>query len=35
MGNAFKTVIIDEASQSLEPECWNAILKSDPGDTGR
>ncbi len=25
----FKTVIIDEASQSLEPECWNAILKSD------
>lgn len=25
----FKTVIIDEASQALEPECWNAILKAD------
>lgn len=25
----FKTVIIDEASQSLEAECWNAILKAD------
>src|SRR5690606_11355302 len=23
----FNTVIIDEASQTLEPECWNAILK--------
>jgi predicted DNA helicase len=25
----FKTVIIDEASQALEPECWNAMLKAD------
>lgn len=25
----FNSVIIDEASQSLEPECWNAILKAD------
>ncbi|MBP6238940.1 MAG: AAA family ATPase [Saprospiraceae bacterium] len=25
----FKTVIIDEASQSLEAECWNAMLKAD------
>jgi ATP-dependent RNA/DNA helicase IGHMBP2 len=25
----FKTVIIDEASQALEPECWNAILKAE------
>ena len=25
----FHTVIIDEASQALEPECWNAILKAD------
>ncbi len=25
----FSTVIIDEASQSLEAECWNAILKAD------
>lgn len=25
----FYTVIIDEASQALEPECWNAILKAD------
>lgn len=25
----FNTVVIDEASQSLEPECWNAILKAD------
>jgi len=25
----FKTCIIDEASQALEPECWNAILKSE------
>ncbi|MBK9257071.1 MAG: AAA family ATPase [Saprospiraceae bacterium] len=24
----FKTVIIDEASQAMEPECWNAILKA-------
>ncbi len=24
----FDTAIIDEASQSLEPECWNAILRS-------
>ncbi len=24
----FDTVIIDEASQGLEPECWNVILKS-------
>lgn len=23
----FQTVVIDEASQALEPECWNAILK--------
>lgn len=25
----FKTVLIDEASQALEAECWNAILKAD------
>ncbi len=25
----FKTVIIDEASQTLEPECWTAILKAE------
>ena len=25
---SFDTVIIDEASQALEPECWNAILKA-------
>lgn len=25
----FGTVIIDEASQALEPECWNAILKAE------
>ena len=25
----YKTAIIDEASQALEPECWNAILKAD------
>jgi ATP-dependent RNA/DNA helicase IGHMBP2 len=25
----FTTVIIDEASQALEPECWNAILKAE------
>lgn len=24
----FHTVIIDEASQCLEPECWNAIIKA-------
>jgi superfamily I DNA and/or RNA helicase len=28
-GMHFQTVIIDEASQALEPECWNAILKAD------
>lgn len=27
-GIAFDTVIIDEASQCNEPECWNAILKA-------
>jgi len=25
----FDTVIIDEASQALEPECWNAMLRAD------
>lgn len=25
----FNTCIIDEASQALEPECWNAILKAN------
>lgn len=25
----FPTLIIDEASQALEPECWNAMLKAD------
>ncbi len=25
----FKTCIIDEASQTLEPECWNAMLKAE------
>ena len=25
----FETVIIDEASQALEPECWNAIQKAE------
>jgi len=25
----FETVIIDEASQALEPECWSAILKAN------
>jgi ATP-dependent RNA/DNA helicase IGHMBP2 len=25
----FKSLIIDEASQALEPECWNAMLKAD------
>ena len=24
----YNTVVIDEASQALEPECWNAILKA-------
>ena len=24
----FNTLLIDEASQALEPECWNAMLKS-------
>jgi len=28
-GRKFKTLIIDEASQALEPECWNAILKAE------
>jgi len=27
-GIKFETVIIDEASQCMEPECWNAILKA-------
>lgn len=27
-GLIFDTVIIDEASQCMEPECWNAILKA-------
>lgn len=25
----FRTLIIDEASQALEPECWNAMLKAE------
>lgn len=25
----FDTVIIDEASQALEPECWNAMIRAD------
>ncbi|MEM9545290.1 MAG: AAA domain-containing protein [Bacteroidota bacterium] len=25
----FETVIIDEASQCMEPECWNAMLKAN------
>jgi ATP-dependent RNA/DNA helicase IGHMBP2 len=25
----FNTCVIDEASQALEPECWNAILKAN------
>lgn len=25
----FRTCIIDEASQTLEPECWNAMLKAE------
>ncbi len=28
-GLKFRTLIIDEASQALEPECWNAILKAE------
>ena len=28
-GLKFKTVIIDEASQALEPECWVAMLKGE------
>ncbi len=28
-GLKFKTVVIDEASQCLEPECWAAILKAE------
>ena len=27
-GLRFETVIIDEASQCMEPECWNAILRA-------
>lgn len=27
-GLKFSTVIIDEASQAVEPECWNAMLKA-------
>lgn len=27
-GVTFDTVVIDEASQALEPECWNAMLKA-------
>lgn len=27
--NKYSTLIIDEASQALEPECWNAMLKAD------
>jgi len=27
-GLVFETVIIDEASQCMEPECWNAIIKA-------
>jgi len=27
-GIEFDTLIIDEASQALEPECWNAMLKA-------
>lgn len=27
-GVIFDTLIIDEASQALEPECWNAMLKA-------
>ena len=28
-GRKFKTVIIDEASQCMEPECWNAMLRAE------
>lgn len=28
-GLHFKTVVIDEASQTLEPECWVAMLKAE------
>ncbi len=28
-GIRFETVIIDEASQCMEPECWNAILRAN------
>ena len=28
-GRRFKTVIIDEASQCMEPECWNAMLRAE------
>jgi ATP-dependent RNA/DNA helicase IGHMBP2 len=28
-GMQFRTLIIDEASQALEPECWNAILMAE------
>lgn len=28
-GLKFKTVVIDEASQCLEPECWTAMLKAE------
>lgn len=27
-GRKFNTVVIDEASQALEPECWTAMLKA-------
>ncbi|MBT8233212.1 MAG: AAA family ATPase [Bacteroidia bacterium] len=26
---SFKTCVIDEASQAMEPECWNAIIKAE------
>jgi len=28
-GLRYSTLIIDEASQALEPECWNAMLKAE------
>jgi ATP-dependent RNA/DNA helicase IGHMBP2 len=28
-GIKFQTVIVDEASQTLEPECWNAIIRGN------